>query len=99
MDQSTRSKIWLKNLFTDYDSTLELLNYNEHAQLYLNSKKIKNCTYFADHYMTQEQPESKMFYNVYSDFARDGKHPGAETQRKFAVKISEDTTGPATWFV
>ena len=95
---STRSKTWLKHIFSDYDSTIELLNYDEHTRLYLNSKKIKNCSYFTDHYMSFPQEDKKMFFKDYFDFARDGKHPGAETQRLFAKKVIEDDTGPTAWF-
>jgi len=95
---STRSKTWLKHIFSDYDSTLELLNYEEHARLYLNSRKVKNCHYFADHYMSVPQQPTKLFRKDYLDFARDHKHPGAVTQRDFAKQVIDDSTGPAVWF-
>lgn len=95
---STRSKNWIKHVFNDHDSTIECLNYDEHARLYLNSKKIKNCTYFTDHFMSIPQPKEKLFKRIFDDFARDFQHPGAKTQRSFAKQVIEDSTGPSAWF-
>lgn len=95
--KSTRSKNWIKHLFNDHDATLDCLMYDEHARLYLNTKKIKHNTYFADHFMTIPQPEGKLFQRVFDDFARDGKHPGAATQRAFAQQVITDSTGPAVY--
>lgn len=97
--KSSRSKTWIKYLFNDHDSTNELLNYDEHARLYLNSRKIKISTYFADHFMSVPPPQEKMFDRIFKDFARDGKHPGAETQRVFAKQIIDDATGPGLYLL
>lgn len=95
---SSRSKTWLKHLFNDYDSTIDLLNYSEHAELYLKSIKIKNCAYFADHHTTVELPENKLFHRLYLDFGRDGKHPGRQSHIEFAKQVIADPTGPTVWF-
>jgi len=94
---STRSKAWIKHVFNDYDSNIELLNYNNHIRLFLNSKKVKFTEYFADQYMPIEQPEYKMFKNRYIDFARDDLHPGRLHHIEFARQVLADTTGPAVW--
>jgi hypothetical protein len=94
---STRSKAWLKNVFNDYDANIDLLNYVTHTELFLKTKKIKVCSYFADHFMPIEQPEQKMFKNPYIDFARDDLHPGRMHHIDFANQVMADSTGPAVW--
>ena len=39
-----------------------------------------------------------MFVRNILDFARDGQHPGAKTQKEFAEQIIADPTGPAVGF-
>ena len=39
-----------------------------------------------------------MFVRNILDFARDGQHPGAATQRVFAEQAVADPEGPATGF-
>jgi hypothetical protein len=95
---STRSKTWVKYLFNDHDATIETMRYAEHAELYLKSIKIKNCTYFSDHNTDANIPEGKLFHRLFKDFGRDGKHPGRQSHIDFANQIIKDPTGPAVWF-
>lgn len=101
---SVRSKKWLEHQFNDYDATVDLMGRVNHVEHYLNKKKIQNWHYFADHYCAKQNifpqynSEDKMFCRDNIDFARDGQHPGAKTQKEFADKIVKDPTGPAVNF-
>jgi len=94
---STKSKAWVKNIFNDYDSNLELLTYQEYLEMFFRQKSIPVCFYYIDHYMPVEQPTNKYFHRAFADFARDGKHPGAKTQHEFANQVILDPSGPLNW--
>ena len=101
---SIRSKKWLEHQFNDYDATIDLMGKVHHVEHYLSRKKIQNWHYFADFYCDKQKvfpqynTEDKMFLRNVLDFARDGKHPGAKTQREFADRVIVDPTGPAVGF-
>ena len=101
---SVRSKKWIEHQFNDYDATIDLMGKVHHVKHYLNKEKIRNYHYFADWYCSKQKvfpqynTEDKMFVRNILDFARDGQHPGAATQRVFAEQVVADPEGPATGF-